>query len=136
MHENFYITAAQVLPILLLALIWQSRYLENLRLQRRLLRRADPGHGVLFWTKPRVRVYAMTVVTVTLACLILCLLLLAGIMPDSIGLRLVVISGLALASASLLYRMWNEIRDATGPISEEASAPGESDAPPPATSHR
>jgi hypothetical protein len=87
-----------VLPILLPALIRQSRYLESLRL----LRRADPGHGVLFWTKPRVRVCAMTVATVTLSCLAVCLVVLAGLVPDSAGLRLLVILGLALASGSLL----------------------------------
>jgi Kef-type K+ transport system membrane component KefB len=99
MYSNFYATAAQVLPVLLLALIWQ--------------------------TNPRVRVYAMTVVTVALASLMICLLVLAGLVPDSIGLRLAIIVGLALASGSLLYRMWNEIRDATSPGPDESPVPGE-----------
>jgi hypothetical protein len=112
-HSDFYTTAAGTLPVLLLALIWQSQYLENLRAGPRRPRPTDLGGGVRFWTKPRVRVYAMTVVTITLACLIMCLLVLAGFVPDSFELRLVIVAGVALASASLLYRIWNEIRDAT-----------------------
>jgi hypothetical protein len=53
---NFYPTLAQVLPVLLLALIWDSAYLIRLRRQRRPLRRDDPA-GVWFWTNPE---YALT----------------------------------------------------------------------------
>lgn len=39
--SDFYSTAAQVFPVILLALIWESRYLEKLHLERRLSRRED-----------------------------------------------------------------------------------------------
>lgn len=62
LHENFYATLAQVLPLLLLAFIWDSGY-------RRKLGSEDP-HGsrsqMRFWTKPRVRAYMLFVASVDL----------------------------------------------------------------------
>ncbi|WP_125617928.1 hypothetical protein [Actinomadura sp. WAC 06369] len=45
-HQEFYTTLAQVFPVLLLALLWDSRYLERLREQERRSRAADPVDGV------------------------------------------------------------------------------------------
>lgn len=131
MNSNFYSTAAQVLPIILLALLWESGYLEKVHLQRRRPRREDPEHGVLFWTKPRVRVYALTVTTATLACLVACMVVLAGLVPDSVGLRAVIVAGIVLESASLLYRIWNDIWDATAPAGDPASPPADPEGSPP-----
>jgi hypothetical protein len=43
MPRDFYSTAAQVLPVLLLALVWESQYLEAPPRQPRRLRRDDPS---------------------------------------------------------------------------------------------
>jgi len=124
MIGNFYGTAAQVLPVLLLALLWESHYLESLNRQPRRPRREDPEHGVLFWTKSRARAYAMAVTTLTLGCLTLCMLVLAGFVPDSPALRAVVIFGIVLGSVSLLYRIWHEIREATSEAGDRIPPPG------------
>jgi hypothetical protein len=113
MPRDFYATVAQVLPVLLLALVWESRYLENLNQERRRLRRDDPVNGVRFWTKPRVRKYALTVTTLVLADTALCVLVLAGTVPDSPALRGFVVAGLVLAAVSLLFRIWVEVLRAT-----------------------
>jgi hypothetical protein len=137
MISNFYTTAAQVLPVILLALLWESRYLHSLRHQPRRLRREDPEDGVLFWTKARARVYAMIVTTVTLACLTACMLVLAGLIPDGIGLRVVIVIGISLDSVTLLYRIWNEVREATSEAPATPSAPqveADDESDPPKTS--
>ncbi|MBC6458514.1 hypothetical protein [Actinomadura sp. HBU206391] len=115
MARDFYSTMAQVLPVLLLALVWESRYLENLPNEQRRLRRDDPVNGVLFWTKPRVRVYAISVATIVLAETGVCVLVLAGTIPDTLVLRGVVVAGLLLTLVSLLVRIWFQILRATEP---------------------
>ena len=124
MSRDFYSTAAQVLPVLLLALVWESRYLEALPLQHRRHRRDDPAHGVRFWTKPRVRIYALTVATVTLGATVICLLVVAGVLPNWTTLGLITIVGLLLASVSLLYRIWTDIIEATRPTFDEVPSRG------------
>lgn len=126
MPRDFYSAASQVLPILLLALIWQSRYLEAVSGQKRRLRRDDPDHGVRFWTKPRVRIYALTVATLTLAGTMICMLVLAGLLPNWTSLGAVTIAGLVLASVSLLYRVWNEVMEATRVTLDEVPPADES----------
>lgn len=111
--RDFYATLAQTLPVLLLALIWESRYLERLRGQTRPLRRDDPVNGVIFWTKPRVRIYAIFVGTMVLLDTGLCALVLGGAVRDSAWLRCVAGFGLGLALASLLFRTCVEIVKAT-----------------------
>jgi hypothetical protein len=113
MPRDFYSTAAQVLPVLLLALVWESKYLDALPGQQRRLRRDDPERGVWFCTKSRVRVYALAVATLTLAGILICLLVLAGLLPDWTALGAVTVASLALTSVSLLYRIWSDIVDAT-----------------------
>ena len=103
MSSDLYATAAQVLPVVLLALIWESRFLERLRGQNRRLRRDDPG-GVLFWTRPRVRAYSLFIVTVIVT-----------------GTALAV-----LALATLLTRVVLEVLAAT------SAEPGSGEAAPPA----
>lgn len=115
MPRDLYSTVAQMLPVLLLALVWESRYLERISGEQRRSRREDPVDGVRFWTKRRVRLYALFVATVVLGDTGLCVLMLAGTIPDSSVLRGVVISGVLLAVASLLFRMWVDILDATRP---------------------
>lgn len=61
MASESYATLARVLPIPLLALVWDSAYLERLRRLQRQARRMDREVGVLFWIKSRVRYYALFV---------------------------------------------------------------------------
>lgn len=113
MSRDLYATIAQVLPVVLLALVWESRFLETLRGQQRLPRSQDPEHGVRFWTKPRVRIYGLSVATIITLDITACVLVLSGIIPDSHPLRGIVISGLVLALASLLTRIWFDVLRAT-----------------------
>lgn len=111
--RDFYATVAQVLPVLLLAFVWDSRFLDNLRRQRRAPRRDDPVSGVLFWTKKRVRVYALTVSTVLVTDLAVCLMVLMDLLPDFPATRAIAAAGLLLALVTLLTRIWVDIIHAT-----------------------
>jgi hypothetical protein len=120
--SNFYPTLAQVLPVLLLAFIWDSAYLERLRDQRRPLRRDDPS-GVWFWTKPRVRVYTLMVTGQAIASIAITLLVLAGLIPDSLPLRIALSVGLILLLSTLTVRIAVDVIGATSvtPLSAEPS---------------
>ncbi|MFC5751264.1 hypothetical protein [Actinomadura rugatobispora] len=102
--RDFYGTMAQVLPVVLLALVWESKYFDEL---------ASRPRAARFWTLQRVRVYALMVVTAILADLSVCALVLAGAIPDSVGLRAGVVAGLLLGIASLLFRIFVHVINAT-----------------------
>jgi hypothetical protein len=110
--SNFYPTLAQVLPVLLLALIWDSAYLTRLRRERRPLRRDDPA-GVWFWTKPRVRVYILVVTGAAIMSIAIIMLVLTGLIPDSLGLRIALSTGLILLLATLAVRIGADVIRAT-----------------------
>lgn len=101
--RDFYATMAQVFPVLMLALVWESSFLERLRGQARRLRRDDPA-GVRFWTKRRVRNWTVFVVVVAALGLALCCLVLAGALADSVAARAGVLCGLAIVLGTLLTR--------------------------------
>ncbi|MFI6504093.1 hypothetical protein [Nonomuraea typhae] len=128
MVRDFYATLAQVLPVLLLAFVWDSGYLARLRGQERRRRRDDPVRGVRFWTKGRVRAYALLVSTAILADLGLCVLVLAGLVEDGWIVRALALTGLGLALVTLLTRVVSDIvaaTRATDPApAENAGAPG------------
>jgi hypothetical protein len=110
--RDFYDTMAQVLPVLLLALIWDSAYLDRLRNQRRVLRRLDPS-GVRFWTHSRVRVYILTLAVVVIVSIALTIMVLADLIPDSTALRIILCCGLFLVLATLLTRIYYDVIAAT-----------------------
>lgn len=112
MFRDFYATMAQVFPVLLLAFAWESRYLEKLKTQTRRPRRIDPS-GVWFWTKPRVRVYSLTVVGVIVTDIALTILVLAGACPDLLAIRIFLVTGLVLILSTLMVRMSVDIVEAT-----------------------
>lgn len=112
MTRDFYDTMAQVLPVLLLALIWDSAYLDRLRNQRRVLRRLDPN-GVRFWTHSRVRVYILTLAVVVIVSIALTIMVLADLIPDSAALRIILCCGLFLVLATLLTRIYYDVIAAT-----------------------
>ncbi|EIV96314.1 hypothetical protein [Frankia sp. QA3] len=113
MHAELYSTVAQVIPVFLLALMWDSAYLDRLRAERRPARRA--GTGGFFWTKPRVRVFILAVTAATMATLVVDVLVLAGVITDSAVVRGVVVAGLLLAMTTLLYRISVDVLRATVP---------------------
>jgi hypothetical protein len=111
-NRDFYATMAQVLPVLLLALVWDSMYLERLRQQTRRSRRVDPS-GVLFWTKPRVRVYSLFVTSMLIMGIGVSMLVLAGVLADGAWLRGVLVGGLILGLVTLQVRIGSDIVSAT-----------------------
>jgi hypothetical protein len=111
-YGDFYTTLAQVQPLLLLALIWDSSYLDRVRGQRRPKRSEDPS-GVRFWTKPRVRVYILFVASVVIVSTGIAVLVLGGMIPDGLALRVILTCSLAVPLAALLYRIWNDVVEAT-----------------------
>lgn len=111
--RDFYATVAQVLPVLLLALVFDSGHLAGLKTEQRRLRRHDPENGVRFWTKPRVRVYALFLSTVVLVDTGLCILALSGGIDDSAALRAIVDAGVVITLGSLLFRIGVHVVEAT-----------------------
>jgi hypothetical protein len=126
MRDEFYSTMAHVLPILLLAFIWDSGFLSRLGRQQRPLRRSDPS-GVLFWTKPRVRAYTLTVSGIVVVSIALCLLELAGIMPDSYSLRVGLSIGLIVVLATLMTRIGVDVLAATARLGGSSGSDQASD---------
>jgi hypothetical protein len=111
--RDFYATLAQVLPVLLLALVWDSDYLRRLRKQSRVLRSEDPVAGVLFWTKPRVRVYSLVVTGLLVAGIGVSLLVLADVLGDGAWLRFGLVGVLLLSLVTLFVRISADVVTAT-----------------------
>jgi hypothetical protein len=111
-NRDFYSTMAQVLPVLLLALVLDSTYLDRLRTRTRVSRRIDPD-GVRFWTKPRVRVYSILVAIVLIAAIAGSLLVLADLLGDSDWLRITLSCALGISLGTLLVRIISAVIDAT-----------------------
>ena len=124
MAGNFYATLAQVLPLLLLAFIWDSGFLTHLRHQRRLPRKADPA-GVWFWTKPRVRVYTLAVAAIVIVSMAISMFVLGGLIPDSHALRIGLTTGLVLVLLTLLTRIAVDVLAATAATAEPAAPSAE-----------
>lgn len=112
MYRDFYATAAQVLPVLMLAFVWESRYLERLSGQRRLLRRDDPN-GVRFWTKPRVRAYTLFTATTMAVGTAVAVLVLSGVLTDHVATRVLVTLCVMLALMTLLFRITVDVLTST-----------------------
>jgi hypothetical protein len=111
-YRDFYATMAQVLPVLLLALVWDSDYLRRLQKQNRALRGSGTD-GVRFWTKSRVRVYTVLVTAVLIGSIAVALLVLAGALADTAWLRGVLVVGLVMALATLFVRISADVINAT-----------------------
>ena len=113
MFRDFYATAAQVLPVIMLALLGESRFLDRLRENPRRLRREDPVRGVLFWSRSRVRAYSIFISTLVLSGTGLAVLVLAGVVPDGRALRVALSGCTLLALGTLLVRVVVDVLDAT-----------------------
>jgi hypothetical protein len=124
-HADFYTTLAEVLPLLLLAFIWDSGFLARLRSQHRPLRSAGAG-GVRFWTKPRVRVYTLGVAAIVVVCTATAVLVLAGVVADSRALRIALSAGLAVVLLTLMTRITIDVLWATADTRDPAEAGAQS----------
>jgi hypothetical protein len=111
--RDFYTTAAQVLPVLILALVWETRYLERLRQQPRRLRRLHPDGDVWFWTKSRVRAYSITLSGLLVAGTAAAILVLAGALTDTAIMRAVISAAVGLALITLMIRVAGDVLEAT-----------------------
>jgi len=112
MHDDFYTTLAQVLPVLLLAFIWDSAYLERLRGQERRTRGQDP-RAVRFWTNSRVRPFTLFVAALVVASIAITMLQLAGFVSDSFALRAILVGTLLFTLATLAARIYFDVLSAT-----------------------
>ena len=112
MLTEFYTTDAQVMPVLLLALLWDSGFLRRVREQPRLSRRISPD-GVRFWTKPRVRAYSLFVASVMVLAIAADFLVLGNLVSDTTIVRWGEWLALALALGTLLFRLAVDILVAT-----------------------
>jgi len=101
---DFYATTAQVIPVLLLALIWESKYLDSLK---------DPTRTAWFWKKTQVRIWALFMSVAAVAGEVAALLVLADIVDPGDVPRWIAIVGLASLLGSLLVRLTTDILDAT-----------------------
>jgi hypothetical protein len=117
---NFYPTLAQVFPLLLLAVVWDSGFLERLRRQRRLPKKEDQAQGVRFWYKSRVRWYTLGVVGLAVASMGVIVFVLAGVIPDSYALRLILSFVLVLVLLTLLTRISIDVLWATQEVPDPA----------------
>ena len=118
MTSDFYTTFAQVMPLLLLALIWDSAYLDRLRKQRRELGGAGQD-AVRFWSKPRVRAYLLSITAVVIITTFIAIGVVARFIPDSFALRVVLACGLALVLGTLMYRIYYDVMSATAADADE-----------------
>jgi hypothetical protein len=122
MNDNALSVLAQVYPVLLLALMWDSGFLTRLASQDRLPRRVDPVHGVRFWTKRRVRIFALIVTNLLIADTALAVLILGGVRGNAVTTVLLA-SGLVLALGTLCTRIWLDVATATRDKLATPSAP-------------
>jgi hypothetical protein len=75
---------------------------------------------VWFWTKPRVRVYTLAVTGEVIVSIAVTMLVLAGLIPDTRGLRIALSGGLVLLLITLLTRIAVDVIRATAAATEPA----------------
>lgn len=112
MNENrdFYATLAQVLPVLLLTIVWDRDWLTRLPSR---VRRTATTPGVRFWTKPVVRWYSVALTVLLIGAISGAILVLAGTVGDSAWLRGLLVSITVLALSTLAVRISAGVLHAT-----------------------
>ncbi|TQC47404.1 hypothetical protein EEB14_20855 [Rhodococcus sp. WS4] len=107
---DFYSTAAQIIVVLLLALVWESKYFEEFETLTPVEHAARH-----FWTKCRVRVYSLSIITFVITALGVAITVLAGFLDDdALVWRIWVFAAIVVALLALLSRMWIDILKRTG----------------------
>ncbi|HEY5858290.1 MAG TPA: hypothetical protein VIW24_30780 [Aldersonia sp.] len=108
MHREFYAALAKVLPVLLLALAWESSYREKLK------RRANIGRSELFWTVRRVRGFSFALTAMLVAGIYLSISVLADTWPsDALWVRLLLMAFLICTLTTLFVRIGADTVEAT-----------------------
>ncbi|WP_239334610.1 hypothetical protein [Frankia sp. CiP3] len=110
-HGELYTTIAQTTPVLLLALMWDSAYLDRVRTEHRPAR--GDGPAGFFWTKPRVRIFILSIAVLVMSTLLLDVLVLARAVADVALVRVTVVGGLVVVMGALLFRIWVDVLRAT-----------------------
>lgn len=107
--RDFYTTLAQVLPVLLLTIVWVRAWLTSLAARHR----GSGPDAVRFWTKPVVRWYTLLLIAVLLSAIAAGLLVLAGGLADAGWLRVLLLLATAMALATLMVRIGAGVLAAT-----------------------
>jgi hypothetical protein len=102
---DFYGTTAQVIPVLLLALIWESGYLDRLKKQDR--------SNYKFWKKSRVRKWGIFMAVSALSAEAAMMLVLADVIDEGTIPRWIGLVGLGVLIGSLVVRLITDVLDAT-----------------------
>jgi hypothetical protein len=89
----------------MLAVVWESAFLDRLRTQDR--------SAMRFWTRRRVRIWTISIVAITVGEIGLITLVLADVVPDSRFARGVVLAGLACVLGTIMTRATVDIIEAT-----------------------
>jgi hypothetical protein len=114
---DFYGTTAQVIPVLLLALIWESGYLDRLKKQDR--------SKYKIWKKPRVRVWGIFLAVSALGAETAMMLVLADVVDKGTIPRWIGLVGLGVLIGSLVVRLITDVLEATDEAeAAPCSAPG------------
>jgi len=99
--SDFYANAAQVLAIVVLALIWDKKYFNKVR--------TGAFNNRRFWKPWLIRLYSTLFAIVAIGGMAVCLAFLSGLLSDSTPLRVGVRWGVALVLFTLLFRMFTRI---------------------------
>ncbi|MGR7026208.1 hypothetical protein [Geodermatophilus sp. URMC 62] len=102
---DFYTTLAQVLPVLLLTIVWDRDYLDEPRTRN--------DADVVFWTRNIVRWYSVALSTILILGIAICLLVLARVLPDADWVRGGLTGVTALALLTLSVRIGARVVQAT-----------------------
>ena len=109
---DFYGNAAQVLAIVVLALVWDTKYFDKDHM--------EAFEGRLVWKPWLIKSYSTIVALATILSMALCLAVTAGWLSSSTLTRNLVSVGLGIALVSLLWRMIAHILGRDDPVSERA----------------
>jgi hypothetical protein len=110
---EFYSTTAQVIPVLLLALGWDSGYLTKLE--------RDEPRSARFWTKSRIRAWGTVMALVSLTGEAAMVLVLAGVRPADVVWKALGLAAVAALSVTVTVRLITDIRTATEPSRSTAT---------------
>lgn len=100
----FYETSAAVIPVLLLALVFDSKYLENYK---------NPGEGNKRWSRRRVIAVGVLVCAATLLGEVVAFVVLAGAVDSGAWAKWVIGSAGAALLVTLLVRVILDIIERT-----------------------
>jgi hypothetical protein len=98
---DFYNTSAQVIPVLVLALAWESNYPQQL---------ANEDRTTGFWKMKRVAAWSYFCTAAAVFAEAMCLLVVASIVDPGVIPKIVAFAGLTALIGSLLTRVFADIR--------------------------